>query len=135
MSHLPFSSSSPVLLPDETVTELSSEALLNSHSAAALSLHHARFAGYHSERLALCFLLLLGLLLAWLIGYFQASPALPVLLGLATLVLGRGWWQQVVEEAELEAELKVRKQLGVQLRGESVEWLNFLINRWRVLPL
>ncbi len=71
--------------------------------------------------------------LAWLIGHFQASPALLVLLGVAALALGRGRWQQVVEGAGLEAELKVRKQLRTQLRGETAEWLNFLISRWSVL--
>lgn len=123
-------SSSPALLPpDEAAGRLSGQALLKSRSAAALRLHHARLTG-HSERLALCFLLSLALLLAWLIGYFQASPALLVLLGVAALALGRGRWQGVVEGAALEAELKVRKQLRTQLRGETVEWLNFLINRW-----
>ena len=123
-------SSSPSLLPPDIDTEnLSGQALLQSRSAASLRLHHTRLAGL-SERLALCFLLSLALFLAWLIGHCNASPALLVLLGVAALALGRGRWQGVVEGAGLEAELKVRKQLRTQLRGETAEWLNFLINRW-----
>lgn len=129
----PCTSSSPALLPpEENATHLSGQALLQSRSAAALRLHYTRLAGF-SERLTLCFLLFLGLLLAWLIGHFQASPALLVLLAVAALALGKGRWQQVVEGAELEAELKVRKQQQTQIRGETVEWLNFLINRWSLL--
>jgi Ca2+-dependent lipid-binding protein len=82
------------------------------------------------DRWALCFLLVLSLLTAWLIGYFNASPALLVLLGLAALAVGRGRWLQAVEGAGLEAELKVQRKQDSQLRGESAEWMNFLLNRW-----
>ena len=121
-------SSSASLLPPDSETSQSDHAFLESHSAA-LRLHHARLAGY-SDRWTLCFLLVLSLLLAWVIGHFQASPALLLLLGVAALAIGRGRWQQVVEGAELEAELKVRRKVKTQLRGETAEWLNFLLNRW-----
>ena len=53
-----------------------------------------------------------------------------MLLGVAALAIGRGRWQQVVEGARLEAELQVRRKVQTQLRGETAEWLNFLLNRW-----
>lgn len=113
----------------EDKRNLSGQALLEYRSEAALRLHHTRLAGL-SDRWTLSFLLLLSLTLSWLIGYFQASSALLVLLGVGALVIGRGRWQQAVEGARLEAELKVQRKMSSQLRGESAEWVNFLLNRW-----
>lgn len=83
-----------------------------------------------SNRLALTFLLALALVLAWSIAYFNASPALLVLLGVASVAVGMGRWQQVVEGAELEAELRVRQKLRTQVSGETAEWINLGLNRW-----
>ena len=113
----------------EDKRDLSGQALLEYRSEAALRLHHTRLAGL-SDRWTLSFLLLLSLALSWLIGYFQASSALLVLLGVGALLIGRGRWQQAVEGARLEAELKAQRKMSSQLRGESAEWVNFLLNRW-----
>lgn len=80
--------------------------------------------------LSLAFLLLLSLLLAWLIGHLQLSPTLLVLLVLASLVLWKGRWEQVLTGTRLLVEMQERRRLRRQLQGESLEWLNFALKKW-----
>jgi len=123
-------SSSAALLEDHTPShQLTTQRYMASRASAALKLHRTRMQGL-SKRLALCFLLALALILAWSIGHFQASPALLALLGVASVVIGLGRWQQVVQGAELEAELRARHKSRSQVVGETVEWLNVALNQW-----
>ena len=100
-----------------------------SRAAAALQLHRARLHSL-SQRLALWFLICLALCLAWAIGYFNASPALLVILGISAVAIGTGRWQQMLEGAGLEAELRARQKLRSHVTGESVEWLNVALHKW-----
>ena len=70
--------------------------------------------------------------MAWAIGYFHFSPAFLVLLGVASVGIGMGRWQHVVDRAELEAELRMHQKLRAQVPGESAEWVNLALNKWYV---
>ena len=124
---LPSLSSTAALLEGHTPS--TTRRFMASRASAALQLHRTRLQGM-SHRLALCFLLGLALVLAWIIGYFHASPALLVLLGVASVAIGIGRWQQVVDGAELEAELRARQKSRSQVLGETVEWLNVALHNW-----
>lgn len=73
--------------------------------------------------------LLVFTVIAWVIGKYDASIAW-ILAVLAWIVL---WWNnnatRVIELAAKEAEIDRRRQRALS-NAETVEWLNFLINRW-----
>lgn len=73
--------------------------------------------------------LLVFTVIAWVIGKYDANIAW--ILGLlAWIVL---WWNnnatKVIDLAAKEAEIDRRRQRALS-NAETVEWLNFLINRW-----
>ena len=81
------------------------------------------------RKLLLWVLTILSLLLSWVIGYFQQSFAVVLLLLVAMAIFWRDQSGKLARAVEQETELRLRRKKMVQ-QSETAEWVNLAIKRW-----
>ena len=85
--------------------------------------------GTNLRKLLLWVLTILSLLLSWVIGYFQQSFAVVLLLLVAMAIFWRDQSSKLARAVEQETELRLRRKKMVQ-QSETAEWVNLAIKRW-----